>query len=84
MRLPAVHRSLRTTIPDLWFIEERTDLRRWLTERDWAVTVIEALNLMRRYDRPPDINHKELAPAASSSKAACTRHAVALDGYSER
>ncbi|MDT5200788.1 MAG: hypothetical protein QOH34_2310 [Mycobacterium sp.] len=49
-------------IPDLWFIEERTDLRRWLTERGWAVTVIEALNLMQRYDRPPDSNVKDLAP----------------------
>ncbi len=49
-------------MPDLWFIEERTDLRRWLTERGWAVTVIEALNLMQRYDRPPDIDHEERAP----------------------
>jgi O-methyltransferase involved in polyketide biosynthesis len=49
-------------IPDLWFIEERTDLRQWLTERGWAVTVIEALNLMQRYDRPPDSDLKDLAP----------------------
>ena len=49
-------------IPDLWFIEERTDLRQWLTERGWAVTAIEALNLMQRYDRPPDDGLKDLAP----------------------
>ena len=33
-------------IHDLLFMEERTDLRRWLTERGWAVTAIETLNLM--------------------------------------
>jgi methyltransferase (TIGR00027 family) len=49
-------------IPDLWFTEERTDLRQWLTERGWAVTAIEALNLMQRYDRPPDDGLKDLAP----------------------
>jgi methyltransferase (TIGR00027 family) len=49
-------------IPELWFIEERTDLRQWLTERGWAVTAIEALNLMQRYDRPPDSDVKDLAP----------------------
>jgi methyltransferase (TIGR00027 family) len=49
-------------IPELWFIEERTDLRQWLTERGWAVTAIEALNLMQRYDRPPDSDLKDLAP----------------------
>jgi methyltransferase (TIGR00027 family) len=49
-------------VPDLWFIEERTDLRHWLTERGWAVTAIEALNLMQRYDRPPDDDLKDLAP----------------------
>jgi methyltransferase (TIGR00027 family) len=52
----------RPDIPELWFIEERTDLRRWLTERGWAVTAIEALNLMQRYDRPPDSDVKDLAP----------------------
>jgi methyltransferase (TIGR00027 family) len=49
-------------IPELWFIEERTALRQWLTERGWAVTAIEALNLMQRYDRPPDSDVKDLAP----------------------
>ena len=49
-------------IHDLLFMEERTDLRPWLTERGWAVTAIETLNLMQRYDRPPDHNVKDLAP----------------------
>ncbi len=49
-------------IPDLWFIEERTDLRQWLAGRGWAVTSIEALNLMERHDRPPDGDLKDLAP----------------------
>ena len=49
-------------IHDLLFIEERTDLRPWLTERGWAVTAIETLNLMQRYDRPPDHDMKDLAP----------------------
>lgn len=49
-------------IQDLLFIEERTDLRPWLTERGWAVTAIETLNLMQRYDRPPDHAMKDLAP----------------------
>ena len=49
-------------IHDLLFMEERTDLRPWLTERGWAVTAIETLNLMQRYDRPPDHAVKDLAP----------------------
>ena len=49
-------------IHDLLFMEERTDLRRWLTERGWAVTAIETLNLMQRYDRPPEHAVKDLAP----------------------
>ncbi len=49
-------------IHDLLFMEERTDLLPWLTERGWAVTAIETLNLMQRYDRPPDHAVKDLAP----------------------
>ncbi len=49
-------------IHDLLFMEERTDLRPWLTERGWAVTAIETLNLMQRYDRPPDHTVKDLTP----------------------
>jgi O-methyltransferase involved in polyketide biosynthesis len=46
-----------TSVPDPvdpWFIEERTDLDRWLTERGWKVSAIEALKLMHHYDRPPE------------------------------
>lgn len=47
---------------DLWFIEERTDLEQWLTERGWQVSAIEALNLMHRYGRPPENDVKDLGP----------------------
>lgn len=47
---------------DLWFIEERTDLTRWLAEHGWAVTAIETLKLMERYDRPPEGDLANLAP----------------------
>lgn len=49
-------------IPDLWFIEERTDLAQWLAEHGWAVTGIEAPKLMERYDRPPAADLADLAP----------------------
>ena len=49
-------------IPELLFSEERADLRHWLADRDWAVTAIEALDLMRRFDRMPDANLMDLAP----------------------
>jgi methyltransferase (TIGR00027 family) len=38
-------------VEDLWFIEERTDVAGWLTERGWDVTSISAAELMDRYDR---------------------------------
>jgi methyltransferase (TIGR00027 family) len=60
--LRGVQEDTAPDIPDLWFIEERTDLGHWLTERGWAVTAIEALNLMQRYDRPPDGDLKDVAP----------------------
>jgi hypothetical protein len=40
----------------------RTDLTQWLAERGWAVTAIEALKLMERYDRPPEGDLANLAP----------------------
>jgi methyltransferase (TIGR00027 family) len=49
-------------LSDLLFSEERADLRRWLTDRDWAVTAIEGLDLMRRFDRMPDDHLIDLAP----------------------
>ena len=47
---------------DLWFIEERSDLTQWLTERGWAVDASEAVKLMERYDRPPEGELADLAP----------------------
>jgi methyltransferase (TIGR00027 family) len=38
-------------IPDLWYIEERTDVADWLTEHNWEVTTVEATDLMTRYGR---------------------------------
>jgi methyltransferase (TIGR00027 family) len=49
-------------IPELLFSGERADLQQWLTDRDWAVTTIEALDLMRRYNRSPDDDVKDLTP----------------------
>jgi len=49
-------------IPELLFSGERTELQQWLTGRDWAVTVIETLDLMRRYNRMPDDELMDLAP----------------------
>jgi hypothetical protein len=52
-------------VPDhaeLRYLEERTDLTQWLTERHWKVSAIEAAKLMQRYDRPPEGDLKDLAP----------------------
>jgi methyltransferase (TIGR00027 family) len=49
-------------VADLWFVEERTDLAEWLTERGWQVTAIEALKLMERYGRPADADVEDLTP----------------------
>ena len=49
-------------IPELLFSEDRADLQQWLTGRDWAVTAIEALDLMQRYNRMPDDDLKDLTP----------------------
>ncbi|BBZ79309.1 putative S-adenosyl-L-methionine-dependent methyltransferase [Mycolicibacterium anyangense] len=43
-------------IPDtaaLWYIEARTDVADWLTDRDWEVETIDAPDLMEHYQRPP-------------------------------
>jgi methyltransferase (TIGR00027 family) len=47
---------------ELWYIEERTDLTQWLAEHGWAVTAIEAPNLLERYDRVPEADVENLAP----------------------
>ncbi len=60
--LSGTHDDTAPHVHDLLFMEVRTDLRPWLTERGWAVTAIETLNLMQRYDRPPDSSVKDLAP----------------------
>jgi hypothetical protein len=44
------------------FKEERADLGQWLAEREWAVTTIEGLDLMRRFDRMPADHLMDLAP----------------------
>jgi methyltransferase (TIGR00027 family) len=49
-------------LPDLLFKEERADVQQWLADRDWAVTAIEGLELMRRFDRMPPDHLMELAP----------------------
>jgi methyltransferase (TIGR00027 family) len=49
-------------IPDLWFVEERADLKTWLAGRGWAVTSIEAAKLMERHGRPPAPELADLAP----------------------
>jgi methyltransferase (TIGR00027 family) len=57
--------SSDTDVPDtadLWFIEDRTDLTEWLTERGWAVTAIESLKLMERYDRMPEGDLADVSP----------------------
>lgn len=38
-------------VQDLWFVEERTDVAAWLTERCWDVTSSSAEELMTRYGR---------------------------------
>lgn len=50
------------TPENLWYVEERTDLEQWLTQRGWEVTVIEALDLMRRYGRSPAAADEETIP----------------------
>lgn len=45
-------------LPDvtrLWYLEARTDVPQWLTERGWEVSTIAAVDLMAHYQRPaPD------------------------------
>jgi methyltransferase (TIGR00027 family) len=41
----------RPDVQDLWYIEDRTDVAEWLTERGWEVSAVEAQDLMTRYGR---------------------------------
>ena len=61
---------------NLWFLEERTDLTRWLAERAWTFTAIEAAKLMERYDRSPEGELENLAPRGVFIEGR-------LNGYSE-
>ena len=36
---------------DLWYIEDRADVADWLTEHNWEVSAVEAIDLMTRYGR---------------------------------
>jgi methyltransferase (TIGR00027 family) len=63
-------------ISNLWFVEERADLTRWLAARGWTFTAIEAAKLMARYDRSPEGELKNLAPRSVFVEAR-------LIGYSE-
>jgi methyltransferase (TIGR00027 family) len=36
---------------DLWYIEDRTDVAAWLTDHNWQVSAVEAVELMTRYGR---------------------------------
>ncbi|MEZ0364013.1 class I SAM-dependent methyltransferase [Mycobacterium sp. pUA109] len=49
-------------VQDLWYVEERTDLAAWLTQRGWRVTATEALDLMAGYGRPAPAELTDLTP----------------------
>ncbi|MGV0644395.1 SAM-dependent methyltransferase [Mycolicibacterium sp. XJ2546] len=38
-------------VEDLWYVEERTDVVKWLTEQGWEVATTSAAELMDRYGR---------------------------------
>jgi methyltransferase (TIGR00027 family) len=40
-----------TDTADLWYIEDRTDVADWLTQHNWEVSAVEAIQLMTRYGR---------------------------------
>jgi methyltransferase (TIGR00027 family) len=41
-------------VQDLWYIEDRAEVTDWFSARDWDVSAIDAVDLMKRYDRTPD------------------------------
>ena len=55
---------------DLWYIEDRTDVADWLTDHNWEVSAVEALDLITRYGRCGAEQDDSVAP--------CT---VFLDGH---
>ena len=38
---------------DLWYIEDRADVADWLTEHNWQVSAVDAVELLDRYARSP-------------------------------
>lgn len=59
---------------DLWFIEERTDVADWLTERCWNVTSVEAAELMTRYGRCKRGEVDEASPRTAFVEAHLTAY----------
>jgi methyltransferase (TIGR00027 family) len=57
-------------VQDLWYIEERTDLTEWFTERGWEVSAIDAADLMKRYGRT---GPEDTTPRTVFVEAALTR-----------
>ncbi len=52
-------------LPDvtrLWYLEARTDVEKWLTERGWEVTAITAADLMEHYRRPAPDDLEDAVP----------------------
>jgi methyltransferase (TIGR00027 family) len=47
---------------DLWYIEDRTDVADWLTDHNWEVSAVEALDLMTRYGRCGPEQDDSVAP----------------------
>ena len=47
---------------DLWYVEERTDVAGWLTEHNWRVSAVEAVELMTRYGRYTPVGGDAVAP----------------------
>ena len=55
----------RPEVPDpsrLWYLEPRTDVARWLTERGWEVSTITAVDLMASHQRQAPEELSELVP----------------------
>ncbi|MEZ0358694.1 SAM-dependent methyltransferase [Mycobacterium sp. SA01] len=54
-RSEAGSRMSQPDVTRLWYMEARTDVEKWLTERGWEVTATSAVDLMAHYKRPaPD------------------------------
>jgi len=70
-------------LPDLLFKEERADLGQWLADRDWEVTTIDGLDLMRRFDRMPADDLMELAPRSVFIEGHLNLHPVSPPSYCE-